>query len=185
MDSKLWFVISDSLQRPSKYIWNPDSIWFMDVGLPTIGFRSRIVLDSGFICFLLFVCESPPSSNLEWTPQQPCLNLKGSTFFVDHAEATIVDEGARFEFRCEYGQGTTKWMRRHYINGRPVSESLPRRDVTTVPGKRIEVYAIKNVKLHHSGIYTCEAFECEIDPTVTRARVLQVKRKYKTISTQT
>ena len=92
----------------------------------------------------------------------------------------MVNEGASFEFRCEYGKGSTemRWIRQRKINGSVVVDYIPRSLVTvqTDSRKSVEVYSIEKVTLEDSGTYKCEVTE-NGNLRSTRLRLLQVKSK--------
>ncbi len=95
-------------------------------------------------------------------------------------QTSIVDEGTSFEFRCEYGKGSTvmKWFRRRDINGTNVDDYIPRYLLTvrTDSSKSVEKYFIKKASVQDSGTYKCEVIEKNGNPRSTQARVLQVRK---------
>ncbi|XP_046853099.1 uncharacterized protein LOC124446301 isoform X2 [Xenia sp. Carnegie-2017] len=71
-----------------------------------------------------------------------------------------VTEGSNFEFRCEYGKGSTKikWYRRRRLNGTEVGDYVPENLITirTTLQKSFEVYCIPRVSINDAGVYRCE-----------------------------
>ena len=104
-----------------------------------------------------------------------------SFIILPKVQTSIIDEGASFEFRCEYSKGSTdmKWFRKRHVNGSNVHEYLPRNVITVLSNERksVELYSMKNATLEDSGVYGCEVIERGTKRT-TEARILLVKRKY-------
>ena len=96
-------------------------------------------------------------------------------------EYSIVDEGESFEFRCEYGGGSTEmlWVRRRRINGTSINDHLPRNLITVLTNsqKSVELYSIKKVTPKDSGAYKCDV-NVNGKLQSTKARVLQVRGEY-------
>ncbi|XP_046851912.1 hemicentin-1-like [Xenia sp. Carnegie-2017] len=89
-----------------------------------------------------------------------------------------VTEGSNFEFRCEYGKGSTKikWYRRRRLNGTEVEDYVPENLITvrTTPQKSVEVYHIPRVSINDAGVYRCEVAGKNNRKILSDIRILEV-----------
>ena len=92
----------------------------------------------------------------------------------------VVYEGTSFQFRCEYGKGSTRmvWQRRREINGTTKVDLVPSNLIKVLTNSRrsVEVYSIAKVSPNDSGTYRCGVKE-NGHQRETSVAVLQVRSK--------
>ena len=97
------------------------------------------------------------------------------------AQTSLVNEGESFKFRCEYSNGLTEmqWLYTITVDGRPVTDYLPRNLITVLTNdkKSVEEYSIESVTTNNTGTYRCELME-RGKKRASHTRVLQVRRKF-------
>ncbi|XP_046853107.1 uncharacterized protein LOC124446303 [Xenia sp. Carnegie-2017] len=131
------------------------------------------VLDGGqYSC----IFDSKKTIFLGYLIVQPARKYKFTIYPED--VTSRVTEGSNFEFRCEYGKGSTKikWSRRRRLNGTEVEDYVPENLITvrTTPQKSVEVYRIPRVSINDAGVYRCKVDGKNNRKILSATRILEV-----------